>query len=407
MTNFKVYSYPNNKINCVSFALVCKRGAMHEKEEEMGITHFVEHLCFRKAGTLNQTQIYSFFEENGVDLWGRTGKNFVEFYFSCRPQVFEDLIKLFAKMWFETDYSQEDIDSEKRVILNEIAINDQTNTDIILDKLWRNRLLCCNVLGTEYYVQSFSLEQIVDYKKRMLSSNTAIVVSGNFTNNHLCTIKNEFVNNFVPIEEEVAVDYVDKPLVKDKLIFVKDGLSSIDVHFSFHTTIGNDKNKFIEAIALDDVLFRGNSGYLVEILREKLGYIYEIESTLRWAEGELCWDAKLCCNQSDVKDIVILVENLLLDYVPTNAHLKYIKAFYYDNLPMLQDDPRAVRNCVVNGIVAINEEITLEDFAQQCAKPSADQLKMLLNEFLANKHVHVFGNVPKKAKKELKKHFES
>ena len=172
MTSCKVFSYPNNHINSVTFHLVCHQGAMTENKNEQGITHLVEHLCFRKAGALNQSQLYHFAESNGVNIFGKTGKNYTELSFTCRPEVFDDIAKLVANMWFELNYTTAELEIEKKVIFNEIALNEPTNGEIVLSKVWSNALLDCDILGTEQTVHSITLEQVINYKKFMLSSNT-------------------------------------------------------------------------------------------------------------------------------------------------------------------------------------------------------------------------------------------
>ena len=401
MTSCKVFSYPNNHINSVTFHLVCHQGAMTENKNEQGITHLVEHLCFRKAGALNQSQLYHFAESKGVNIFGKTGKNYTELSFTCRPEVFDDIAKLVANMWFELNYTTAELEIEKKVIFNEIAVGEPTNGEIVLSKVWSNALLDCDILGTKQTVHSIALEQVINHKKSMLSSNTSIIVAGNFSQDNLDVVQKEFVDKFVAVDEQPQA-FVDQTNPDDKLVVVKDGYDYADIYYSLHTTIGNSKENYVTILALDVLLFRGHAGHVVEILRDRLGYIYEIDSRVEIVNGEVGWLIRMSCHKNDVVQVVECVETLLNNFVPSKDHLQYVKAFYCDNLPMLLDKPNIVCDCAVNSIVAINQIVTLQEFANECHKANTSLYKQLLSQLLANKHVYVFGNISRKTTKTLK-----
>ncbi len=401
MTSCKIYSYPNENINSISFSLLCHRGAMSEQSNEQGITHLVEHLCFRKAGNLSQSQLYHFAESKGVNIFGKTGRNYVELSFSCRPDVFDDIAKLVAKMWFELDYTTADLEIEKKVILREIALDEPTNAEIILGKVCNNALLDCNILGTEQSLHNITLEQVVDCKKLMLSANTWIIVAGNFTKDNLDVVQNEFVSKFVAVDEQPQA-FVAQTNTDNKLVVVKDKYDQADIYYSLHTTIGNSVEKHVATLALDDLLFRGNTGHVVEILRDKFGYIYEVDSRVEIVDGEVGWLVHLSCDKNYVPQVVDCMENLLKNFELSNNYMQYVKAFYCDNLPILLDKPNTVCDCIVNSIVAINQVVTLQDFAKQCQMANPSFYKQLLEQLLSNKHVYVFGNVSHKVAKALK-----
>ena len=401
MTNCKIFSYPNHHINSITFHVVCEMGAMSEKDHEQGITHLIEHLCFRKAEDLSQSQIYDFFESKGANVFGKTGKNYMELSFSCRPDVFSDVANLVAKMWFELDYSTDDIEIEKKVILKEIAINEPTNAEIILGKVWHNELLDCNILGKEQTLQKITLEQVVNYKKEMLSANTSIVIAGNFSEDNLILVQNIFVNKFVATEQSNP-QFVKQNNDDGKIVVVKDRLSSADI-YSLHTIIGKSIEKYVAILALDDLLFRGNAGYVVETMRDKFGYIYEIDSRVEIVNGEVGWLVHFSCDKNDVAQAIDCLEDLLKSFVFSSKYLQYTKAFYYDNLPMLLDRPDIICNCIVNSIVAINKVVNLQQFAEQCQEASPSLYKQLLEQLLTNKHVYIFGNISHKTIQRLRK----
>ena len=402
MTDCKIFSYPNNHINSITFHIVCQTGAMDEKDSEQGITHLIEHLCFRKAGEFSQSQIYHFFESKGVNIFGKTGKNYIELSFSCRPDVFDDIAKLLSKMWFELDYSTDDIEIEKKIILNEIAINEPTNAEIILGKVWHNGLLDCNILGRKQTLQNITLKQIVNYKKQMLSAHTSIVLAGNFSEDNLILVQKEFVNKFVATEPSNP-KFVEQINKLDKLVVVKDRYSLSDVYYSLHTIIGNSIEKYVAILTLDDLLFRGNAGYIVETMRDKFGYIYEIDSRVEIINGEVGWIIHFSCDKNDVTQAINCLEKLLNSFELSNKYLHYTKAFYCDNLPMLLDKPDVICNCIVNSIVAINKVVTLQEFAEHCQAVDPLLYKQLLEQLLTNKHVHIFGNVSYKTTQRLRK----
>ena len=402
MTSCKVYSYPNKQINSICFSLLCCDGAMTEKANEKGLTHLLEHLCFRKAGDLSQSQIYTLLESNGVNLNGRTGKNYVELQFKCRPDVFDTIAKLVSKMWFEMDYSQEDLDLEKKVVCSEIYLKEKSNSQTIRNKRWRNSLLDCTILGDIQSVDDLTLQQVVNRKKALLSTDTIILIAGNVSQENFAIVQREFADRFVPAEQNKlpAVLREDSSQV---LNMVKDRYSDVDVYYSFHATIGNDEDKYFAMCALESILLMGNCGYFVETLREKFGLVYEVDSDVEMVEGEINFLIKLSCDKKHITDLVSQMEKLVRNFIVTDKYLQYVRAFYCDNLPIILDDPESVCDCVTNGIVAINSIIAPQHFSFMCQQLDPHFCQQIFDELKINKQVYLFGNISRCLSKEIRK----
>ena len=113
----EIFTERNTNLKSVFFCMIFKTGATDE--ECAGLTHFAEHMCFRRAGELDQDGLYDRCERLGVKIDGTTGKNFVKFSFFCRPAVFAEAFSIFSRMLSETTYNESEIAAEKRVVMRE------------------------------------------------------------------------------------------------------------------------------------------------------------------------------------------------------------------------------------------------------------------------------------------------
>jgi predicted Zn-dependent peptidase len=89
--NIYYYMQPNTHSICLS--LYIKAGTLYE-DTAPGITHFLEHLHFRRLGGRTQKELYYQLESIGGYLGACTYKEFLRFYLTASPQYFSQLVKI-------------------------------------------------------------------------------------------------------------------------------------------------------------------------------------------------------------------------------------------------------------------------------------------------------------------------
>ena len=185
----KIASKKDKKFNSIVFSLVILKGSIHEHKRISGITHLIEHLCFKGWDNFSQKELYHFCEQRGVQINAITGKNFLEFNFICRPEVFDEIIILLSKMLSNNRYYKEDMDNEINIILSEIEEHEETNGDRIINSLWEQKKFANSILGSEESLKGISLPNIIKYKKDDKLMEVLTTIDNHYKNNNKVNVE--------------------------------------------------------------------------------------------------------------------------------------------------------------------------------------------------------------------------
>ena len=208
----KVICYPIEHAMSVEIGLYIRAGARYENKENNGITHLLEHMHFRQLGDMNQKEIYETTEMMGTSLRGTTYKEMLCFNMKVRPKYLEKSLDIFEKILTTYDWTEEQLESEKKVVINEIyEKEDEVTLEKIYDKaIWRKNPLKRGILGSEENVKGFTVDDLVGYKKEIFSkNNVTLVITGAIDEEKSREIFEEFgkikINEGVERKEKVEV----------------------------------------------------------------------------------------------------------------------------------------------------------------------------------------------------------
>src|SRR6056297_178714 len=166
----------------VSFCV--KSGSVHEKDNIAGVSHFIEHTVFRKTKTRNIKEIKKPLEEVGGSLNAFTARNLTLFYSKVPSRNINIAIEILSDLTFNASLEKDDIEKEKKVILEEIAMYEDDPVDQIFENLFRN-VYDSNfgrpIIGHRETVKNMD-ENILrtHYQKNFIPENTIVSIVGNF-----------------------------------------------------------------------------------------------------------------------------------------------------------------------------------------------------------------------------------
>src|SRR5664279_5226270 len=107
-------------VRSVSLGVWIGTGSRFESESEAGLSHLLEHLLFKGTPSYTSEQIDQIFDGMGAELNAGTGKETTSVYARVIDEHLEDAFDVMADMVFRP--ALDDIDSEREVILEEIAM---------------------------------------------------------------------------------------------------------------------------------------------------------------------------------------------------------------------------------------------------------------------------------------------
>jgi predicted Zn-dependent peptidase len=152
----------------VSICIYLGAGSRYESEAQAGVSHFIEHLCFRGTEKrLSAKDISGAIEGVGGVLNGGTDKELTVYWCKVAQPHFRLALDVLADMVLHSRFEKRDIEKERKIIIEEISMSKDAPNQLvgmILDELlWPDHPLGRDVAGTNKSVEDMSRELMLDY----------------------------------------------------------------------------------------------------------------------------------------------------------------------------------------------------------------------------------------------------
>ena len=118
-------------VRSVSLGFWIGAGARDEPDAKAGVSHFIEHLLFKGTRSYDAQKIAEVFDEMGGELNAATSREHTVVYARVPDRHLEAALDVMADMVFSPTFA--DIDSEREVVLEEIAMVEDAPQDLVHD----------------------------------------------------------------------------------------------------------------------------------------------------------------------------------------------------------------------------------------------------------------------------------
>jgi predicted Zn-dependent peptidase len=207
----------------VSVAIFTGTGSCHENPEEAGISHYIEHLCFK--GTRHRPtskDISQAIEGVGGMLNASTGKEATAFWGKVTSSHFPLLLDTLSDLILNPLLRQEDIEQERSVIIEEINMSldsPQQRVNMVIDELlWPEQPLGRDIAGSKETVASINRDQITEYfSRRYLPSNTVVSIAGDIEPEEATGRVESLFNNWTAQQVPPNDYFLDKEQISARL----------------------------------------------------------------------------------------------------------------------------------------------------------------------------------------------
>ena len=153
--------------NIVHCGLFLGIGSRDETTINQGIAHFWEHMAFKGTRRRTSIDIIKSLDSIGGELNAFTDKEKIVFYASARDRYFERAVDVLTDITFQSTFPVKELEKERGVILEEMAMYDDSPDDSLQDELeavvFRNHPMGMNILGNEMTVRAFRKRDFVTF----------------------------------------------------------------------------------------------------------------------------------------------------------------------------------------------------------------------------------------------------
>lgn len=266
-------------VQSVSIGMFLKSGVLYETPEMMGVSHFIEHMMFKGTKKRSPRMIASEFDRIGGYLNAFTAKDYCCYYARVVKDKLDVAVDVLSDMVINSQFDPEELERERRVILEEIKMYEDSPDEIIHEllgqNLWKHSRLGNPILGTAETVAGMKRDQIYDvFNRQYVTGNLLVCVAGNFDWDELQKLLEKKLKTlrsgeFKPRESAV------KPSVAST-IYQKD-IEQVHLTLGTEGVSFSDSRRF--AITILNAAFGGGmSSRLFQEIREKRGLAYTVYS---------------------------------------------------------------------------------------------------------------------------------
>jgi len=254
-------------------------GSRDESDAKAGISHFIEHLLFKGTASFSALEIAEIFDGLGAELNASTSRENTLLYSRVPAQHVEIALDVMGEMVFSPRF--DDLDAEREVVLEEIAMYEDTPQDqvydLIAEAVFGSHALGRPVIGTAEVISAVPRRSIQAYHRALYRpANIVVAAAGDIDHDHLAEL-------VARAAEGRATAADGKPTVRSPLAKA----SKPALRFrrkdteQYHVCLGapgiaiSDPRRFVASI-LDAVLGGSASSRLFQEIREKRGMAYSV-----------------------------------------------------------------------------------------------------------------------------------
>lgn len=265
--------------NSVSIGIWVANGSRHERRESNGVAHFIEHLLFKGTDRRSSLDIAREIDSVGGVLNAFTSREYVCYYAKVLDKFLPRAVDLLTDIFLHSVFDDEEIEKERRVVLQEINMMEDTPDDLIHDlfhqHFWKGHPLGMSILGDAESVTGLSRDAIIAYKDKMYRADDIIVTAaGNVHHDKLTVLLEEFLNGVEP--GHGRSDSVP-PVYERRIELVEKDLEQIHVCLGLKGVQQSHPQRY-DAFIMNAILGGSMSSRLFQEVREKSGLAYSVYS---------------------------------------------------------------------------------------------------------------------------------
>jgi predicted Zn-dependent peptidase len=263
-------------VETVSVGVFVNTGSRNETKEINGISHFLEHMAFKGTKKRTARQIAEEFEGIGGVINAYTSREKTVYYAKVLKKHAEFAVEFLSDILQNSTFDEVELEKERGVILQEIAMTHDTPDDIVFDYFqeaaYPNQAMGRSILGPESNIKKFTRQNFSDYiSKQYNYGDIAVCAAGAIKQEDLLKWSKKYFNNLGQGKQKKveAAKYSGGEFRKDKK------LEQINLVLGFKGISYMDDD-YYKAQILAMILGGGMSSRLFQEIRENRGLAYSI-----------------------------------------------------------------------------------------------------------------------------------
>ena len=267
-------------VRSIALGLWVGIGSRDESDEQQGISHFIEHLLFKGTRRFGSTEIDEIFDAMGAEINAGTSKETTSLYARFLDRHLERSLEVMSDMALRPAWAE--VDSERQVVIEEIAMYEDEPSDKVHDVLARavfgDHPLGRPIIGTPEVVGSVSTQELAAYHERRYRPQRLVVAAaGNLDHERVVSLVEHALADGGPGPGPATAPDAAPAARLPTLRFHRKETEQVHLCLGATGLARDDERRFALRV-LDTVLGGSSSSRLFREVRERRGLAYSVFS---------------------------------------------------------------------------------------------------------------------------------
>jgi predicted Zn-dependent peptidase len=388
-------------VRSVALGLWIAVGSRDEPDARAGVSHFIEHLLFKGSKRYTAQAIAELFDEMGGELNAATSRETTVFYSRIPDWHLERALDAMLDMVFAPSFT--DVDSEREVVLEEIAMVEDNPQDLVhdlaADVVFGGHPLGRPVIGDAAVISGVSTRALRAFHRgAYVGANVVVAAAGNVQHDELV----DQVAARLPTSparsrvRRVPVRTVPPP----RLRVLRRPTEQYHVVLAAPGIARDDPRRFAGTL-LDTILGGSSSSRLFQEVREKRGMAYSVYSYASQYEETGQIGVYVGTREENLGPCMDVIARELADVAAGNlrpGELERAKEYIEGRILLAQESTSNRMTRLGRAFVMELELLTLRETLRRIDAVTVDELAALASELLAPERLSVAAIGPRSSR---------
>ncbi|MDR2035859.1 MAG: insulinase family protein [Coriobacteriales bacterium] len=374
-------------VRSISLGIWFRVGSRDELPTQQGLSHFMEHMMFKGTPTRSALDISMAFDEMGAELNAFTSKECTCYYVRALDEYLEISVEILADMLQNSEFASEAIETEREVVIEEIARYEDEPSDHVGDiftkALFPTHQLGRPIIGTRDIVATFGHNDCAQYlKQHYHAGNMVISAAGNVKHEQLLDLAERFFGSLPCGTTNDRGEVHEGP--RKFLAFETKDTEQAHLLYGMPGITLNSDDRFASSL-MDTALGGPMSSRLFQEVREKRGLAYAVFTATQAFMNAAQFYIYAGTRPGNLAEVISILKSeiaLLLDKGLTQEELDRVKEYTVGHMVLSEESTRS--HMYRLGIKAVQglEILSLDEGIQRYRAVTLDDVQRIARQVL-------------------------
>jgi len=393
-SGLRIVTEEERSVRSAAFGIWVNVGSRDESVSTAGASHFLEHLLFKGTKNRSSLEISSAIEAVGGETNAFTSKEYTCFYARVIDKDLPLAVDVISDLITSSVVKPDDVDAERKVVLEEIAMRDDDPSDLIhdlfLEKYYGDTPLGRPILGTVESIKGMSRSTVFNYyQNRYKPEDLVVSVAGNIKHKKVVELveaalsKDDFLDQ-PKTDFKVRKSPAIKVPGKGEVTLLDRKTEQAHIVYGVPGVARDDKRRFALSI-LSSALGGGMSSRLFQEIREKRGLAYSTYAYSQQFAGSGVLSFYVGCKPDKAEESIKIIQSILHDVALnglTAEEINRAKGAVSGSLVLSQEDTGSRMTRIGKSELVYGQVLSFDEILREISNVTHEQIKEIARQIL-------------------------